>query len=96
MADEENFDIYGDDNFGGVDQHDDIFDEIVGNDNDNRPAKRRRDDNGGDYGGGDDDLFDDFGDIDKVHTGGDALLNSALVRVTRQTCTALHDYPCYS
>ncbi|RUP51613.1 hypothetical protein BC936DRAFT_146976 [Jimgerdemannia flammicorona] len=65
MADEENFDIYGDDNFGGVDQHDDIFDEIVGNDNDNRPAKRRRDDNGGDYGGGDDDLFDDFGDIDK-------------------------------
>ncbi|KAG9285154.1 hypothetical protein G9A89_004369 [Geosiphon pyriformis] len=68
MAEEDPFDIY-DEPFGGTEEtHDDLYDEILGDD-DGRPAKRRREDEfeynlSAKEGNDDEDLFADFGEVD--------------------------------
>jgi len=63
MADE--YDIYGDENFGDL-QNDDLFDDVV-TDSPARASKRVKTETPSGNGQGDDDLFDDFGEYDKEY-----------------------------
>ncbi|KAG2174685.1 hypothetical protein INT44_006949 [Umbelopsis vinacea] len=60
MADE--YDIYGDENFGDL-QNEDMFEDVV-TDSPARSSKKAKTETSG-TGQGDDDLFDDFGEYDK-------------------------------
>ncbi|KAG2172903.1 hypothetical protein INT43_000253 [Umbelopsis isabellina] len=60
----EEYDIYGDENFGDL-QNEDIFDDVV-TDSPARATKRAKTDSANGNTQGDDDLFDDFGEYDKV------------------------------
>ncbi|KAJ2960206.1 hypothetical protein NQZ79_g4413 [Umbelopsis isabellina] len=60
----EEYDIYGDENFGDL-QNEDIFDDVV-TDSPARATKRAKTDSASGNTQGDDDLFNDFGEYDKV------------------------------